>query len=230
MRALVTSSASAGDRARADYIERQLHPDRVADGADRRARLALPSRCAMSTRRARRGVFRAGDEGRTPARQRRRPAPERIDDRGAPDAHAGADGAARKGRASRWSSCRQQKILRAAYSERQLEEVMVDFWFNHFNVFAGKGATQHLPHRVRARRDPAARARQVPRPPRCDGEEPGDAVLPGQLAERGSRKRRRCDERPADGRGARPRPAHDAGRRRNSGSRDAGSTRTTAAS
>ena len=32
----------------------------------------------------------------------------------------------------------QQKILRAAYSERQLNEVMVDFWFNHFNVFAGK--------------------------------------------------------------------------------------------
>ena len=36
----------------------------------------------------------------------------------------------------------QQKILRAAYSERQLEEVMVDFWFNHFNVFAGKGPTR----------------------------------------------------------------------------------------
>src|SRR6185503_17482277 len=28
------------------------------------------------------------------------------------------------------------------YSERQLEEVMTDFWFNHFNVFANKGATQ----------------------------------------------------------------------------------------
>src|SRR5213075_1832653 len=36
----------------------------------------------------------------------------------------------------------QQKILRAAYSERQLNEVMVDFWFNHFNVFAGKGQTR----------------------------------------------------------------------------------------
>jgi uncharacterized protein (DUF1800 family) len=33
----------------------------------------------------------------------------------------------------------QQRILRAAYSERQLEEVMVDFWMNHFNVFVGKG-------------------------------------------------------------------------------------------
>ncbi len=34
-----------------------------------------------------------------------------------------------------------QKLTRAVYSERQLEEVLVDFWFNHFNVFAGKGRT-----------------------------------------------------------------------------------------
>jgi uncharacterized protein (DUF1800 family) len=32
------------------------------------------------------------------------------------------------------------KLDRAVYSERQLYEQMVDFWFNHFNVFAGKGA------------------------------------------------------------------------------------------
>lgn len=35
------------------------------------------------------------------------------------------------------------KLLRAVYSERQLQEVLVDFWFNHFNVFAGKGATRN---------------------------------------------------------------------------------------
>jgi uncharacterized protein (DUF1800 family) len=34
-----------------------------------------------------------------------------------------------------------QKVVRSIYSERQLEEVLVDFWFNHFNVFAGKGRT-----------------------------------------------------------------------------------------
>ena len=39
-----------------------------------------------------------------------------------------------------------QKITRAVYSDRQLEEVLVDFWFNHFNVFAGKGRTSaYLP-------------------------------------------------------------------------------------
>src|SRR6185295_15801655 len=36
------------------------------------------------------------------------------------------------------------RILRAVYSERQLQEVMVDFWTNHFNIFAGKGADSGL--------------------------------------------------------------------------------------
>jgi uncharacterized protein (DUF1800 family) len=31
------------------------------------------------------------------------------------------------------------KVVRAVASERQLEEVMVEFWFNHFNVYTGKG-------------------------------------------------------------------------------------------
>jgi uncharacterized protein (DUF1800 family) len=31
------------------------------------------------------------------------------------------------------------KLERAVYSERQLEEVMTDFWFNHFNVYFNKG-------------------------------------------------------------------------------------------
>jgi uncharacterized protein (DUF1800 family) len=31
------------------------------------------------------------------------------------------------------------RVLRALYSSRQLEQVMVDFWFNHFNIFAEKG-------------------------------------------------------------------------------------------
>ncbi len=37
-----------------------------------------------------------------------------------------------------------QRIIRAAESERQLNEVMVDFWMNHFNVFAGKGLDRFL--------------------------------------------------------------------------------------
>jgi uncharacterized protein (DUF1800 family) len=34
------------------------------------------------------------------------------------------------------------RVLRAVYSENQLQEVMVDFWQNHFNVYAGKAAVR----------------------------------------------------------------------------------------
>lgn len=37
-----------------------------------------------------------------------------------------------------------QKIVRGVDSENQLEEVMVDFWFNHFNVYFDKGPVRQL--------------------------------------------------------------------------------------
>jgi uncharacterized protein (DUF1800 family) len=36
------------------------------------------------------------------------------------------------------------KVLRAIYSNRQLEEQLDDFWFNHFNVYVDKGADRYL--------------------------------------------------------------------------------------
>ena len=38
----------------------------------------------------------------------------------------------------------EQKLYRAVYSERQLQEVLTDFWFNHFNVYIDKGADRFL--------------------------------------------------------------------------------------
>jgi uncharacterized protein (DUF1800 family) len=38
----------------------------------------------------------------------------------------------------------QARLLRALYSQRQLYEMMVDFWSNHFNIFAAKGADRWL--------------------------------------------------------------------------------------
>lgn len=35
-----------------------------------------------------------------------------------------------------------QKLIRAVYSENQLQELMTDFWFNHFNVSVTKGQSQ----------------------------------------------------------------------------------------
>ncbi|OJH41787.1 DUF1800 domain-containing protein [Cystobacter ferrugineus] len=39
---------------------------------------------------------------------------------------------------------RTQKLLRAVDSQRQLQEVLVDFWFNHFNVSADKGPVRWM--------------------------------------------------------------------------------------
>jgi len=36
------------------------------------------------------------------------------------------------------------RLVRAVHSPAQLEEVLVEFWFNHFNVFAGKGPVSVL--------------------------------------------------------------------------------------
>lgn len=36
------------------------------------------------------------------------------------------------------------RILRAVYTNRQLQDVLTDFWFNHFNVFINKGADRYL--------------------------------------------------------------------------------------
>ena len=36
----------------------------------------------------------------------------------------------------------QAKMVRAILSERQLQEVMTDFWFNHFNIYIGKDSDQ----------------------------------------------------------------------------------------
>ena len=42
------------------------------------------------------------------------------------------------------SDLAQGKIFRAVYSNRQLEEVLTDFWYNHFNVFLDKGADRYM--------------------------------------------------------------------------------------
>ncbi len=36
------------------------------------------------------------------------------------------------------------KLLRAVYSNHQLQELLVDFWYNHFNVFLNKGADRYM--------------------------------------------------------------------------------------
>jgi uncharacterized protein (DUF1800 family) len=119
------------------YIERQLHPERIPDPEiDRRLAgletLTMTSRelaeryfvPALKERRARRRAN-AGNDTETMEDQLARRLVRRSPGEGGPRRVLAELG--------------EQRLLRAVYSERQLKEVLVDFWFNHFNVFAGKG-------------------------------------------------------------------------------------------
>lgn len=125
----------------AAWIEQQLHPARLDDGAldarldafttltlDARTIVQEYERPAIDERRARQ---RAGTPG--------------TDTPVTPDAAADIRNAPTAAQAKRrrvLDELEEAKILRAVYSERQLEAVLTDAWFNHFNVFAGKGPTR----------------------------------------------------------------------------------------
>ena len=132
----------------AKYIDDQLHPERVPNDA-MAARLAGFQTLTLSNREI------AGDYY-MPAQKAKRQAQlaNKDGDKNVANKEPGTDpevsGKARTPEQMELArkertvmlELSQQKILRAAYSDRQLEEVMTDFWFNHFNVFAGKGATR----------------------------------------------------------------------------------------
>jgi uncharacterized protein (DUF1800 family) len=128
------------------YIDEQLQPDRIANAA-LAPRLAQFDTLNRSTQDLARDYF-------IPAQMERRRAQQQAanDPSMKPGEEASAPNRAAKRTPAQMEAMRaereaftelaQQKLIRAAYSERQLEEVMVDFWFNHFNVFAGKGQTR----------------------------------------------------------------------------------------
>ncbi len=121
------------------YVDLQLHPERVADDAARQ-RVAGFETLTLSSRdiaeryelpllAARLAARRTESTGPTAAPQdqaRRRP------------------GSTQRLAQLPMLELAQQKLLRAVYSERQLEEVLTDFWFNHFNVDARKGPTRFM--------------------------------------------------------------------------------------
>ena len=128
----------------AHYLDLQLHPDRVDDSVLEARLAAMPTLSA--TPRA------IADEYVKPADMERRRRQAEVAAANAASMASGG-GAASTAAAARppepdvfkrerevLSELNAQKILRAVYSERQLQEVLVDFWFNHFNVFVGKGA------------------------------------------------------------------------------------------
>jgi uncharacterized protein (DUF1800 family) len=111
----------------AAWLERQLDPSRVDDRAADEALAALPT-LTMSIGALHRDYPRPEPGGGARARGTRA---------------AAAGVTAEPSRDSRPARIAAElhaaRMLRAVRSERQLQEVMVDFWANHFNVFVGKG-------------------------------------------------------------------------------------------
>ena len=75
----------------------------------------------------------------------------------------------------------QARILRDILTERQLQEVMTDFWFNHFNVYLQKRYRRVRHDGLRARGDPQERLGVLPRSAHGNGEVAGNAGLSRQL-------------------------------------------------
>jgi len=102
------------------YLEQQLHPDRIDDKSTD-TRLEHLSSIGMSTSKLM--------EIYTPKRKSRnlqvppmfRNVPQQL-----------------------LQDLQTQKLIRAVHSRKQLQEMMTDFWFNHFNVFWGKNADRWL--------------------------------------------------------------------------------------
>jgi len=129
----------------AKYIDQQLSPSSDPEPAVQ-ARLERYKTLDMSTRELLKEYPQpkqaAKKAGMTPEEYRKRMEERKMQDRrpgGDPDGDQAMMRAAANGPQRVVAELSLAKLTRAVYSERQLQEVMVDFWFNHFNVFAGKG-------------------------------------------------------------------------------------------
>ena len=120
------------------YIEEQLHPERIPDAA-MSARLSGLTTLGMSSREI-------ATTYEIPQLEARRAKKQEAAQTSAPEMvkpPTMADPLQQK--ANRVIvELGEQKMLRAVYSDRQLQEVLTDFWFNHFNVDARKGPARYL--------------------------------------------------------------------------------------
>ncbi|MBC7501006.1 MAG: DUF1800 domain-containing protein [Herminiimonas sp.] len=106
------------------YIEAQLDPRRIplpSSLSERLGNLTVPATPAGELLAQFMAAQKAGKDDGEDGKQMRRATYQRIAEQTA-----------------------EARLARAIDSPRQLEEVMVDFWFNHFNVFAGKGLDRGL--------------------------------------------------------------------------------------
>jgi uncharacterized protein (DUF1800 family) len=123
----------------AAYIDEQLHPERLRDEAvDARLR-GLETLTLTSADIARRYELPALEARRRLQQTHGGSSPQAM-----PQAQPRPLDPERRRAVVPLVELSAQKIVRAVYSERQLQEVLTDFWFNHFNVDARKGPERFM--------------------------------------------------------------------------------------
>ena len=122
------------------YIEQQLNPEKIKDDQlERRLASFEVLRTSPETQ------ARIYVEEQRARQQRQRAAGQDSARMGANDVPPPGREPPSLNRARRLAGELQQAaVVRGTLSERQLYQVMVDFWTNHFNVFLGKGADRFL--------------------------------------------------------------------------------------
>ena len=123
----------------AAFIDQQLHPDRL-DDCETDSRLARLTTTRESSAALLRDYYRPAQEARRERKAAQQADPQMMRDDAADQPARMQTPEARRERQV-LTDLTEQKMLRAVYSERQLQEVLTDFWFNHFNVDARKGPT-----------------------------------------------------------------------------------------
>jgi uncharacterized protein (DUF1800 family) len=129
----------------AAYIEQQLNPERIPNAA-LDERLAELTTLNLSTRELADQFFVPAEQARREQQQRQAQQAQMqtaqtgqtMTEMTPPPPNPQLQAVIR-GQQNVVQELMQAKVLRAVMSERQLEEVLVDFWFNHFNVFIQKG-------------------------------------------------------------------------------------------
>lgn len=115
------------------WVERQLYPERIADTATAQFVARFPT---------------LGKSGEQLLADYPPPAAAlaQLQRRGGTVSAADSAALQQQGRQSYafLGELASSRVARAVMSERQLQEVLVDFWENHFNVFAGKDRTRYF--------------------------------------------------------------------------------------
>jgi uncharacterized protein (DUF1800 family) len=132
------------------YIEQQLHPERIDDpGMD--ARLADLRTIGLSSRliskQFEQPLLELRRERKQPTANNRKPETANSGGADRPRESQPPDPAQQQIQQKANGvliELDEQKLLRAIYSNRQLQEALTDFWFNHFNVDARKGRDRFL--------------------------------------------------------------------------------------